>query len=185
MAESLDEEEAALVAAMAAGDATAFGVLYRRHLPVVLRWSLKQTGNREIAADLSAEVFAAALTSAHRYRSDRGSVLAWLLGIARNKLLESRRRGRIENSARRRLHQEPEPMTDRDLERVDELASLDDEVMARVQALPSSLRDALTGRVVEERSYEEIAAELRCSESVVRQRVSRALRALRSQLEEP
>jgi RNA polymerase sigma factor (sigma-70 family) len=125
------------------------------------------------------------LTSAHRYRSDQGSVLAWLLGIARNKLLESRRRGCIANSARRRLRQEPEPMTDRDLERVDELVSLDDEVMARVQALPSSLRDALTGRVVQERSYEDIAAELSCSESVVRQRVSRALRTLRSQLEEP
>ena len=185
MPDEAEDRDAVLVAAVAARDEAAFTVLYRRFLPVVLRWCLRETGNREIAADLSAEVFAAALTAAHRYRAGQGSVLAWLLGIARNKLLESRRRGRVANSARRRLHLEREPITDRDLERVDELASLDDEVMARVQALPSSLRDALTGRVVEERSYEEIATELRCSESVVRQRVSRALRTLRSQLEEP
>jgi RNA polymerase sigma factor (sigma-70 family) len=56
--------------------------------------------------------------------------------------------------------------------------------MARVEELPPALRDALTGRVIEERPYEEIASDLRCSESVVRQRVSRALKTLRSQLEE-
>jgi len=170
--------------AVAAGDAAAFGVLYRRHLPVVLRWCLRQTGNREVAADLSAEVFAAALTAAHRYQPRRASVLAWLLGIAQNKLRESRRRRRVADSARRRLGQEPVPITDADLERVEELVSLDSEVIARVQALPPAMREALMGRIVEERAYEDIATELRCSESVVRQRVSRALRTLRSQLEE-
>jgi RNA polymerase sigma factor (sigma-70 family) len=177
-------DEARLMAAVASGDADAFSVLYRRHLPVVLRWILGQTGNREVAADLSAEVFAAALTSARRYRAARGSVLAWLLGIARNKLLESRRRSQVADSARRRLGLEPVLLSDADLDRVEELASLDEQVLASVQALPEALRDALTGRVVEERSYGQIASELRCSELVVRQRVSRALKTLRSQLEE-
>jgi RNA polymerase sigma factor (sigma-70 family) len=184
MPEWVDDDEAGLVAAVAGGDAAAFGVLYRRYLPVVLRWCLRETGNREVAADLSAEVFAAALASAHRYRAARGSVLAWLLGIARNKLLESLRRSRVADSARRSLRLEPVLLTDADLERVEELASLDETLMARVQGLAPALRDALTGRVIEERSYRQIASELRCSESVVRQRVSRALRTLRSQLEE-
>ncbi len=87
-------------------------MLYRRYLSVVLRWCLRETGNREVAADLSAKVFAPALTSAHRYRADQGSVLAWLLGIARNKLLESRRRGRVANSAHRSLRLEPVLPTD-------------------------------------------------------------------------
>jgi RNA polymerase sigma factor (sigma-70 family) len=185
MTESVNDEEAGLLAAMAGGDVAAFGVLYRRHLPVVLRWCLRETGNREVAADLSAEVFAAALTSAHRYRAAQGSVLAWLLGIAHNKLLESLRHSRVAQSARRGLRLEPVLLTDADLERVEELASLDEAVMARVQDLSPALRNALTGRVVQERSYEEIASELRCSEAVVRQRVSRALKTLRSQLEEP
>jgi RNA polymerase sigma factor (sigma-70 family) len=178
------DSDEALVVAVAARDDAAFATLYRRYLPVVLRWCLRETGNREIAADLSAEVFAAALISARRYRPEQGSVPAWLLGIARNKLLESRRRKRVENSARRRLQLEPVALSSGDLDRVDELASLDEDILALAQGLSAPLREALEARVVQERSYEEIAAELRCSQSVVRQRVSRALKSLRSQMEE-
>src|SRR5271155_5749218 len=182
MPDRCDDPDAALVAAVAASDDAAFVILYRRYLPVVLRWCLRETGNREIAADLSSEVFAAALISARRYRPEEGSVLAWLLGIARNKLLESRRRKRVEDSARRRLGLEPVSLSDADLERVEELASLDEEILALARGLPAPLRQALSARVVDERSYEEIAAEMRCSQSVVRQRVSRALKSLRSQM---
>lgn len=178
------DHDGELVVAMAKGDEDAFVAVYRRYLPLVLRWCLRETGNRELAADLCAEVFAAALTAARRYRPQRGSVAAWLLGIARNKLAESRRRGRIEESARRRLGVEPWSLTDADLERVDELASLDERVLELLEQLPVSTREALRGRVVEELSYEDIAAELHCSEAVVRQHVSRGLRRLRSQLEE-
>jgi RNA polymerase sigma-70 factor, ECF subfamily len=179
------DADAALVAGVAAGDEDAFSVLYRRFLPLVTRWCLRETGNRELAADLSAEVFAAALRGSRGYRPERGSVGAWLTGIARNKLRESRRRGRVEDSARRRLGLEPVALSDVDLERVEQIASLDAELQALVDALPADQREALVRRVVEERSYEEIAVELRCSQSVVRQRVSRGLKTLKSQLEEP
>lgn len=169
---------------MARGDEDAFAALYRRYMPLIVRWCLREAGNRELAADLSAEVFAAALTAARRYRPERGSVAAWLLGIARNKLAESRRRGRIEASARRRLGLDPWSLTDADLERVDELASLDEQVLALLEQLPVATREALRGRVLEERPYEDLAAELQCSQAVVRQHVSRGLRRLRSQLED-
>jgi RNA polymerase sigma-70 factor (ECF subfamily) len=184
MADATEDRDQALVLAVAARDEAAFVILYRRYLPVVLRWCLRETGNRELAADLSSEVFAAALISARRYRPEQGSVLAWLLGIARNKLLESRRRKRVEDSARRRLRLEPVELTDADLDRVEELASLDEEILVLIDGLPVPLRQALAARVLDERSYEEIAAEMRCSQSVVRQRVSRALKSLRSQMEE-
>jgi RNA polymerase sigma-70 factor (ECF subfamily) len=174
-----------LVAAMGAGDEDAFSLLYRRYLPLVLRWCLRESRNREVAADLAAEVFAAALLASRRYRVDRGSVGAWLIGIARNKLRESQRRGRIENSARRRLALEPVVLEDADLDRVEELVSMDSHLQELLEALPDEQREALLSRVVEERSYEEIAAELRCSQSVVRQRVSRGLRNLKTQLEGP
>ncbi len=184
MTRSQDVGDGELVVAMASGDEDAFVAVYRRYLPLVLRWCLRETGNRELAADLSAEVFAAAIGAARRYRPERGSVAAWLLGIARNKLAESRRRGRIEDSARRRLRLESWSLTDADLERVEELASLDERVLELLEQLPVATREALRGRVVEELSYEQIAAELRCSQAVVRQHVSRGLRRLRSQLEE-
>jgi RNA polymerase sigma factor (sigma-70 family) len=174
-----------MVVSIARGDDAAFAVFYGRYLPLVLRWCWRETRNRELAADLSAEVFSAALTAARRYRPEQGSVAAWLLGIARNKLRESRRRGRIEYAARRRLGVAPATITDEDLERVEELASLDQGVMELLAGLPDVERQALVSRIVEERSYEEIASELRCSELALRQRVSRGLRKLRSQMEEP
>jgi RNA polymerase sigma-70 factor (ECF subfamily) len=182
----VERDDPELVAAIARGDERAFAAIYRRHLPLVLRWCLRETGNRELAADLCAEVFAASLTAARRYRPERGEVLAWLLGIARNKLRESRRRGRVEDVARRRMGIDPSELTDDDLERVLELASLDaGAVGALVDLLPEELRRPLLERVVAERPYAEIAAELRCSELVVRQRVSRGLKRLRSEMEEP
>jgi RNA polymerase sigma-70 factor (ECF subfamily) len=179
-----EKRDAAIVAAIGRGDEDAFDEFYVQYLPLVVGWSVRETRNREVAADLTAEVFAAALTSARRFHPERGSVASWLLGIARNKLRESRRRGRVEDSSRRRIGAEPVSLTDEDLERVEELASLDDKVIPLLEGLPARLREALTERVLHERSYDEIAAELRCSESVVRQRVSRALRTLRSEMEE-
>ena len=115
---------------------------------------------------------------------DKGSVGAWLLGIARNKLRESRRQRRIEDSARRRVGLSPVIFGEADFERVEDLASLSAGVLELVETLPPALREAVCQRVIQERSYEEIAEHLRCSESLVRQRVSRGLRTLRSELEE-
>src|SRR6185437_12754654 len=50
--------------------------------------------------------------------------------------------------------------------------------------LPDDQRRAVQGRVIEERDYPELARNLACSESVVRQRVSRGLRSLRERLEQ-
>ena len=148
---------------------------------MVVGWVYNQTGDREVAADLGAEVFAAALISARRYRSERGSAGLWLLGIARNKLRESARRKRVEDRARRRLGIEPLPLTDADLERVEELACDTGEWTALLAALPAAQREAVVGRVLDERTYEELAERLECSERVVRKRLSRALKTLRSQ----
>jgi DNA-directed RNA polymerase specialized sigma24 family protein len=52
-------DDAALIGRIASGDKAAFATIYDRHLPLVLRWSLRETGNREVAADPAAETFAA------------------------------------------------------------------------------------------------------------------------------
>jgi RNA polymerase sigma-70 factor (ECF subfamily) len=177
-----DQTDGELLAATAAGDGGAFSLFYRRHLPAVVALLARETGNREVAADLAAEVFAAVLLAARRFRA-RGEASAWpwLRGIAQNKLRESRRRGRVEDRARRRLGFEPEALDDRDLACVDELAG---DVLGLVEELPERQRDAVRSRVVEEREYADIARELNCSELVVRQRVSRGLSRLREQLKE-
>jgi len=176
-------DDAELLAASARGDADAFATFYRRHLAKVVGFCLHENGSREAAADLTAEVFAAALEASGRYEPRFESAAPWLLGIARNKLLESRRRGRVDDATRRRLRMAPVLLEDEDLLRVDELAALDARpVETLVRGLPTDERVAVQARVVEERGYADIAAELDCSESVVRKRVSRGLARLRTRL---
>lgn len=172
------------MAALAAGDADGFSTFYRRHLPAVSAYFARRVGDREAAFDLTAETFAAVVVSASRFDPGRGPAVAWLLGIASHKLTDSVRRQRVESDARRRLALEPIAITDSDLERVEEAARTGPDLSELVAALPAEHRDAVTARVVEERSYREIAADLQCSEAVVRQRVHRGLRRLREQLEE-
>ena len=50
--------------------------------------------------------------------------------------------------------------------------------------LPNEQREAIRARVLEERAYADIASQLRCSPQVVRQRVSRGLRTLRTRMEQ-
>jgi hypothetical protein len=96
-----------LLDAFARGDAEAFVAFYRRHLAAMLEFFLRRTGDPELTADLTAEVFAAALIAARRYRPGERPALAWLYGIAAHKLTDSRRRGRVEARARKRLALEP------------------------------------------------------------------------------
>lgn len=180
MDESREErDDGALLAASAEGDPRAFAAFYRRHLAAVLAVLLAETRDRELAADLTAEVFAAALLAADRYRPMHPSALPWLAGIARHKATDSLRRGRAEERARRRLGIPREPVEDRDLERVDELASQAGDVFGLLEELPAQQRVALRARVIDERSYPEIAAATGTSEAAVRQQVSRALAWLR------
>lgn len=74
---------------------------------------------------------------------------------------------------------------DMELERVEEIASRSSsQLETAIAGLPEEQRTAVLARVVDERSYPEIAAEMNCSEMLVRQRVSRGLRQLRSRIKE-
>ena len=137
----MDDE--ALLAASAEGDADAFAAFYRRHLGLVVAFCLRATGDREVAADLSAEVFAAALSACGRYRAQYETAAPWLIGIAHNKLRESQRRAVVQDGVRRRLRMRPLEYREDDLERVEMLASAaEGEVLAAVEDLPEAEREA-------------------------------------------
>ena len=161
----------------------AFTVFYERHVDVVLAFLRRRTSSPEVAADLMAETFAAALLALHADTEPEQLEVpvAWLLGIARNKLFESYRRGRVEAAAREKLGLEPLILDDSDLALVDELSE-SDLVNQLADLLPPDQLQALRARVIDEREYDEIARDLDCSEAVVRKRVSRALSTLRARV---
>jgi RNA polymerase sigma factor (sigma-70 family) len=170
--------------ALTAEEPEAFGVFFDRFEADVLAFFWRATRRSDLAADLTAEVFASALASAGAFRPELGSARAWLFGIARHELADTWERGRVEDRARRRLALDPLVLSDEALERIDELGSLTcNGALRLLKELPEDQRVAVTGRVVEDRDYAELARSLSCSESVVRQRVSRGLRNLRQRLE--
>jgi RNA polymerase sigma factor (sigma-70 family) len=166
-----------------ADEPEAFGVFYDRFERRMLAFLSRATGRSEVAADLTAEVFAAALVGASGFRAELGNAQGWLFGIARHELADAWEHGRVEDRARRRLGIEPLALRDELLERIDELGD-GDQALRLLAELPEDQRLAVQGRVLEERDYGELARSLRCSESVVRQRVSRGLRALRRAMKE-
>lgn len=180
----LDRESDDQLLAVAAEDAAAFSAFYRRYEPAMLAYFVRRVGDPEVAADLTMEVFAAVLVSCARYRPGRAPAQAWLFAIAQHKLANSRRRRRVEDRARRRLGMAPVVLEDEDLERIERLTASSDAAVRALAALPADQREAVLARIVDERDYGEIAAKLRCSESVARKRVSRGLARLRDQLGE-
>src|SRR5260370_14827016 len=78
-----------------------------RYSSAVLGYFMNRTRRADLSADLTAETFAAALASAHRHRAEGATAVAWLIEIARNKLIDSIRRGWVEDVARRRLGMRP------------------------------------------------------------------------------
>jgi RNA polymerase sigma factor (sigma-70 family) len=173
-----------LLIAAGRGDGEAFGIFYERHLAAVVAFVRPRVGGAEVAADVTAEVFAAALLSCERYRRGEAPAVLWLLGIAQNKVRDGARRGWRETRARERLWIRELPFGEDDLAAVEELAVTGAAVLARLKELPVGQREAVWGRIVEDKDYETVANELDCSQAVARQRVSRGLRHLRARLQE-
>lgn len=164
----------------------AFAAFYDRYEAAVVGYFTRRTGDPEVAGDLTAEVFAAALSAAHRYRPEAPTAAGWLFTIARNTLAKSLRRGRVEAHARRRIGiREAVAFTSEELERVEHAASASGWAMELLGRLPAEQREAVRARILQERSYPDIAGELETSELVIRKRVSRGLSNLRAELEKP
>jgi RNA polymerase sigma factor (sigma-70 family) len=86
-----------------ATDPDAFEVFYREHLEAVQRFVARRVAHPYLAADLTADVFLAAVDSAASYRPDRGTPGSWLFGIARHVLATEFRRQSRDRDALRRI----------------------------------------------------------------------------------
>lgn len=163
-------------------DPDAFDELFRRHAARIDAWFRARIVDREVAADLVAETFAQALVSVTRFRGARtGSAAAWLNGIARNLLLQYYRRDRVASRARAKLAMLNETVAP------DVTDAIDDAVDARTAAgklaaaivtLPDDQQLALQLRVLDRRSYDDVASLLGCTKTAARMKVSRGLRSL-------
>lgn len=155
-----------------------FAASYQTHVLPLYRYFYQHTGNAADAEDLTATTISKALASLRSY-AERGTLAAWLFGIARHTLHDYQRR-RCTTVA----------LAETDATLIDRLPLPEQQVMQQEQrddlythihALPANQREALTLRYFGTLPITEIALVLDRSEGAVKLLIHRALTTLRAQ----
>jgi len=165
-------------------DTATFEAFYRAHIEAVQRFVARRVSDPHLAADLTAEVFLAAIDAAPQYCPDRGAPGAWLYGIARNVVAAERRRNARERHAARRIEGrrllEPDDIA-RMQERIDAAAQAR-ALLPAIDTLPDGERAVLELVALDELSVAEAAAVLGVRPVTARVRLHRARTTLRRQI---
>ena len=175
MISGLSDEQ--LVTGAAHGDQEYWTVLYRRHQGRIYRFAFHMSGSHSIAEEATQETFLALLRRMGGYSPAKGTVAAYLLGIARFKVL-------------RLLEQEPgheempavDPATPANPEEDLARGFQQEQLRRAIVALPDVYREALVLCELDGIDYAEAAAALGCPIGTIKSRVSRAKQMLLDRL---
>lgn len=167
-----DRTDADLVRAMAEGDEPAFVELYRRRQASIYRYVLHMTGSPAFAEDVTQEVFLALVRQAGAYDEARGSVAAYLHGVARHLCWRGLGRHAAEDSLDA-LGAEPEADSLHPLEGLLS-AERTQRVRNAVASLPPHYREVVVLCELEGLTYGAAAAALGQPIGTVRSRLHRA-----------
>lgn len=175
---------AQLVARLLSGEAEALALIYRRESAPVYRYALAVCGQADWAADAMQDAFVAFATRPQGWQAERGSLGAYLAGMARHALLARwREAGRhVEQEAAEPDGEGVEPNQAQSPEALLVRRQAQSEVWAAVQALPWPFREALVLVDLQERSYAEAAAIAGVELNTLRTRVHRARQRLAERL---
>jgi RNA polymerase sigma factor (sigma-70 family) len=168
-----------------ARDPDAFEAFYREHVDAVERFVARRVRDAHLVADLTTDVFLAAIDSAQRYRPRRAEPIAWLYGVARNVVAAEFRRTERERRATTRVAGRS-LVDDDDLARLE--ARIDAESRARglydaMARLPDGERAVLELVAVDGLAVGEAARALGIRAVAARVMLHRARRSLREQLD--
>jgi RNA polymerase sigma-70 factor (ECF subfamily) len=173
-AEPRDEE---LLRALLDGDEEAFTTFYRRRQAGLFRFALQMSGSAAVAEDVTQEVFLTLIRDGRGYDPRRGSVCAYLYGIARNKVLRSfRHQTSAEETGAEPVSLDVGPLEE--ITRNESICAVRDAVLA----LPAHYREAVVLCDLHEMPYEQAAQVLGCATGTVRSRLHRARALLAGKL---
>ena len=176
------QDERAAIAALA-GDASAFEAVVVAHERRVFAFLGRMGFDAATAEDLAQDTFVRVWRHRDRFDPARGSLAAWVFGIARNVALTERRRagrrpsGRADDGALERL------ASPDDAPASVERAERRERLRLALAALPDADRTAIALSYVDGLSASEAAALLGCRADAYRARLSRARRRLADLLE--
>jgi RNA polymerase sigma-70 factor (ECF subfamily) len=167
-----EPSDAELLELMKAGNEEGLSALYRRRSRAVHRFALQMCGSQAVADDVTQEVFMALIREGNNYDPDKGTLHAFLLGVARNHVLRRLRRERfyvsIEENAPEHKADGEGPLDD--FSRGETIES----VRSAILTLPERYREVVVLCDLQELSYQEAAAALGCAVGTVRSRLHRA-----------
>jgi len=180
-----DLSDSELLQLMLAGDEEALALLYRRRQGGIYRFAVQMSGSKTIAEDVTQEVFLFLMREGHVFDPARGSLSAFLFGVARNHVL---RRLRVEHLLAPLgdesdddvplVHATSELCPLEDLTRAETIES----VRKAVLSLPSKYREVVVLCALQDVSYGETAEILGCAIGTVRSRLHRARALLLAKL---
>jgi RNA polymerase sigma-70 factor (ECF subfamily) len=181
--------DAELLRLMMAGDEEAFTELFRRRRRSVYQFAFQMSGCRAVADDITQEVFIILMTEAYKYDPERGSLTAFLYGVARNHVLRRLSQDRAYVPIDQET-EESEAANQRFVDSTDPLAELArveviEAVRQAILALPAHYREVVVLCELHEMSYADAAGILGCAVGTVRSRLHRARNLLVQKLRTP
>ena len=159
---------------MRKGNQRAFAALYERREPALYRYALHMTGSRAAAEEVAQEVFVRLLGPHLHFDDRKGSLEAYMYGVARNLIRVMRRKGNAEEVVEQRIEHDILGGLIRDQATAALYTALDE--------LPEHYRDTVVLCDLEERSYEDASRLMDCPVGTVRSRLHRARALLASRL---
>jgi RNA polymerase sigma-70 factor (ECF subfamily) len=172
-----EASDSELLRSMMAGDEEALGLLYRRRQGSVYRFALQMSGSKSMAEDVTQEVFLFLMREGHVYDSARGSLSAFLLGVARNHVLRRMRVDQVLTPIGDDGDEEAIfAVVETDLRPLEDLARAETVELVRkaVLSLPAKYREVVVLCELQDMRYEEAAEILGCAIGTVRSRLHRA-----------
>jgi RNA polymerase sigma factor (sigma-70 family) len=175
---SPDEGREALVEGFLGGSEDAFADVYHRYSSLVYSVALRSLGDVTEAEDVTQKVFVAAWTGRANYRPDRASLPAWLMGIARNKIVDTHEKRARDKRIRTEVAANSRPA---DIEPIDvaERLLVADEI-ARLEVVPQQV---LKLAFYEDLTHAQIAERLQLPPGTVKSHIRRSLLKIRSRME--
>lgn len=182
-----DETDDVLLRRSAKGDEEAFTILYRRNQAPLYRFALRMTGNRWSAEEVVQDVFMTLIREPKKFDPERGTLGAFLYGVARNRIMKHLERTPRDIS----LDESSENGTGASIVVADrftpaewtEARERSRRVRAAVLELPVEFRETVALCELEELSYEEAAKLLDCPVGTIRSRLHRGRALLMAKLE--
>jgi RNA polymerase sigma-70 factor (ECF subfamily) len=160
-------------------DTRAFGQLYERYFDRIYYFTLRQTGDEDVAGDLAAQTFVNALHHLPRYQFRGLPFSAWLYKIATNEINKyyRKKKGKKIFSIEETRVKELVEQTGAGTEDWDE--DLIQRLLTYLKDLPTDMLQVLELRFFEDKDFREIAFILDITESGAKMRTYRALDLLR------